>query len=141
MAKYFYDRLTAMDNTFLLAETPTTPMHVGAIEIFDAGPLKTAEGGIDIDKIRSAYAGALDRIPRYRQKLLWIPVEGRPVWIDDPDFNLDFHVRHISLPRPGDEAELKRVASRILANHLDRRRPLWETWVVEAVNCSVVNLT
>ncbi len=133
MAKYFYDRLTAMDNTFLLSETPTTPMHVAAIEIFEVGPLRTKAGGIDIAKIRAAYESALDRIPRYRQKLLWIPIEDRPVWIDDPDFNLDYHVRHVSLPRPGGEEELKHVASRIMANHLDRRRPLWEIWVVEGM--------
>ena len=130
---YFYDRLSAMDNTFLLSETRTTPMHVAAIEIFEAGPLHTEEGGIDIEKIRAAYASSLDRIPRYRQKLLWIPIEDRPVWVDDPDFNLDYHVRHVSLPRPGRESELKHVASRILANHLDRRRPLWEVWVVEGL--------
>jgi WS/DGAT/MGAT family acyltransferase len=133
MAYYFYDRLSVMDNTFLLAETPTTPMHVAAIEIFEAGPLRTAEGGIDIGKIRAAYAGALHRIPRYRQKLLWIPIENRPVWVDDPDFNLDYHVRHVSLPRPGGEEELRQVASRILANHLDRHKPLWEIWVVEGI--------
>lgn len=131
--KYFYDRLTAMDNTFLLQETPTTPMHVAAIEIFEAGPLRTTAGGIDMGRIRDAYAGNLDRIPRYRQKLLWIPIEDRPVWVDDPDFNLEYHVRHVSLPRPGGESELRHVASRILANHLDRHRPLWEIWVVEGI--------
>jgi WS/DGAT/MGAT family acyltransferase len=130
---YFYDRLSVMDNTFLISETPTTPMHVSAIEIFEAGPLRTAEGGIDIASIRAAYAGALPRVPRYRQKLLWIPIENRPVWVDDPDFNLDYHVRHVSLPRPGGEEDLRRVASRIIANHLDRSRPLWEIWVVEGM--------
>jgi diacylglycerol O-acyltransferase len=130
---HFYDRLSVMDNTFLLSETPTTPMHVAAIEIFEAGPLQTAEGGIDIERIRAAYAANLHRIPRYRQKLLWIPIENRPVWVDDPDFNLDYHVRHVSLPRPGREEDLRRVASRVIANHLDRRRPLWEIWVVEGM--------
>jgi len=131
---YFYDRLSAMDNTFLLSETPTTPMHVTAVEIFEAGPLRTAAGGIDSARIRAAYAGALHRIPRYRQRLTWIPIENRPVWVDDPDFNLDYHVRHVSLPRPGGEAELRRVVSRIIATHLDRRRPLWEIWVVEGLD-------
>jgi WS/DGAT/MGAT family acyltransferase len=130
---YFYDRLSAMDNTFLLSETPTTPMHVAGIEVFEAGPLQTDEGGIDIGKIREAYAGALHLVPRYRQKLLWIPIENRPVWVDDPHFNLDYHVRHVSLPRPGKEEDLRRASSRILANHLDRHRPLWEIWVVEGI--------
>jgi WS/DGAT/MGAT family acyltransferase len=133
MANHFYDRLTAMDNTFLVSETPTTPMHVGAIEIFEAGPLRSEHGGIDIARIRAAYLSVLHRIPRYRQKLQWIPLENRPVWVDDPHFNIDYHVRHVSLPLPGSEAELRRVASRVLANHLDRRRPLWEIWVVEGL--------
>jgi len=131
--EYFYDRLSVIDNTFLLSETPTTPMHVSAIEIFEAGPLRTADGGIEIGKIRAAYEGALHRVPRYRQKLLWIPIENRPVWVDDPHFNLDYHVRHVSLPRPGGEEELRRVASRVIASHLDRSRPLWEIWVVEGI--------
>ncbi len=130
---YFYDRLSAMDNTFLLSETPTTPMHVSAIQVFEPGPLRTAGGGIDIDRIRAAYASALHRIPRYRQKLIWIPIEDRPVWVDDSDFHLDYHVRHVSLPRPGTEEALRRVASRIIAGHLDRHRPLWEMWVVEGL--------
>jgi len=131
--RYFYDRLTVMDNAFLLTETPTTPMHVSAVEIFEAGPLKTAEGGIDIGKIRAAYEGALPRIPRYRQKLVWIPIENRPVWVDDPDFNLDYHVRHVALPRPGGEEDLRRAVSRIIEKHLDRNRPLWEIWVFEGL--------
>jgi diacylglycerol O-acyltransferase len=133
MANHFYDRLSAMDNTFLVAETPTTPMHVAAIEIFEAGPLRAQEGGIDIERIRAAYLGVMHQIPRYRQKLQWIPFENRPVWVDDPHFNIDYHVRHVSLPLPGTEADLRRVASRVLANHLDRRRPLWEIWVVEGL--------
>ena len=64
MASYFYDRLSAMDNNFLISETPTTPMHVAAIEIFEAGPLRTEDGGIDVDRIRAAYRGVLHRIPR-----------------------------------------------------------------------------
>ena len=133
MARTHYDRLSAMDNAFLVMETTTTPMHVAAIEIFEAGPLRTPDGGIDIARIRAAYESVLHRIPRYRQKLLWIPLEDHPVWVDDPHFNLDYHVRHVSLPRPGSVAELKRVASRVMASHLDRRKPLWEIWVVEGL--------
>jgi WS/DGAT/MGAT family acyltransferase len=133
MASYHYERLSAMDNSFLASETPTTPMHVAGLEVFEAGPLRTEHGGIDIARIRAAYESVLHRMPRYRQKLMWTPVEDRPAWIDDPHFNLDYHLRHVSLPRPGNDAELKRVASRLIANHLDRRRPLWEAWVIEGL--------
>ncbi|HXK24770.1 MAG TPA: wax ester/triacylglycerol synthase family O-acyltransferase [Myxococcota bacterium] len=128
-----YDRLSAEDNAFLLAEGPTTPMHVSAVEIFEAGPLRREDGGIDADAIRDAYAAVLHRVPRYRQKLAWIPFARRAVWVDDPHFHLDYHVRHISLPRPGGMAELKRVASRVMEHHLDRSRPLWECWIIEGL--------
>ncbi len=134
MARYAYERLSAMDNTFLVTETPTTPMHVAGIEIFEAGPLRRDDGGIDIERIRAGYRGVLHKLPRYRQKLQWIPIENRPVWVDDPHFDLDYHIRHVSLPQPGTDAELKRVASRLMANHLDRRKPLWEAWVIEGLS-------
>jgi diacylglycerol O-acyltransferase len=133
MAPYYYERLSAMDNSFLASETATTPMHVAGLEVFEAGPLRTEHGGIHVGRIRAAYRSVLHRMPRYRQKLMWVPVEDRPVWIDDPHFNLDYHIRHVSLPRPGGDAELKGVASRLIANHLDRRRPLWEAWLIEGL--------
>jgi WS/DGAT/MGAT family acyltransferase len=129
-----YDRLSAEDNAFLLAEGPTTPMHVSAIQIFEAGPLRRADGGIDAAAIRDAYAAVLHRVPRYRQKIAWIPFARRAVWVDDPHFNLDYHVRHVSLPRPGGIAELKRVAGRVMEHHLDRARPLWEIWIIEGLD-------
>jgi WS/DGAT/MGAT family acyltransferase len=128
-----YDRLSAEDNAFLVAEGPTTPMHASAVEIFDAGPLRRPDGGIDANAIRDAYAAVLHRVPRYRQKLAWIPFTQRAVWVDDPHFNLEYHVRHVSLPRPGGIAELKRVAARVMEHHLDRHRPLWEIWIVEGL--------
>jgi WS/DGAT/MGAT family acyltransferase len=128
-----YDRLSAEDNAFLLAEGPCTPMHVAAIQIFDAGPLRREDGGIDADAIRAAYAAALPRVPRYRQKLAWIPFASHAVWVDDPHFSLDYHVRHVSLPRPGRLEELKRMAARVMEHPLDRSRPLWEIWIVEGL--------
>jgi WS/DGAT/MGAT family acyltransferase len=133
MAAGHYDRLSAEDNAFLLAEGPTTPMHVSAVEIFEAGPLRRPDGGIDANAIRDAYAAVLHRMPRYRQKIAWIPFARRAVWVDDPHFNLDYHVRHVSLPRPGGMAELERVASRVMEHHLDRAKPLWEIWIVEGL--------
>jgi WS/DGAT/MGAT family acyltransferase len=72
-------------------------------------------------------------LPRYRQRLAWIPVEGHPVWVDDPYFQIDYHVRHTALPRPGDERQLKRLAGRLVSQPLDRERPLWEFWLVEGL--------
>jgi diacylglycerol O-acyltransferase len=133
MAHYNYDRLNAEDNAFLVAEGPTTPMHVSAIEIFEAGPLRNEDGGIDVSAIRRAYEAVMHRVPRYRQKLAWIPFENRPVWIDDAHFQIDYHIRHVSLPRPGRVEDLKRVASRVMAHPLDRTKPLWEIWIVEGL--------
>ena len=133
MANYRYDRLSAQDNTFLVGETPTAHMHISGVSIYEVGDLTTPAGGVDFEKLRAAVEGTLHRIPRYRQKLQWVPITGNPVWVDDPDFNLDYHVRHTSLPRPGDLAQLKRLAGRVMAQQLDRERPLWEMWIVEGL--------
>ncbi len=133
MTRYNYERLSAQDSSFLIFETPSVPMHVAATLIYEAGPLRTPNGGIDIDTIRNATEANLHRIPRYRQKLAWIPFQNHPVWVDDRDFNLDYHIRHSSLPRPGNEEQLKALCARIMSHQLDRARPLWESWVVEGL--------
>jgi WS/DGAT/MGAT family acyltransferase len=133
MPRYSYERLSAQDNAFLVAETPTSHMHVAGTQIFEAGPLRTPDGGIDIAAIRRATEAVLHLIPRYRQRLKWIPFENHPVWVDDRQFNLDYHIRHTALPRPGTDEQLKRLSARIMAQQLDRARPLWETWVVEGL--------
>ncbi|MDH3686242.1 MAG: wax ester/triacylglycerol synthase family O-acyltransferase [Myxococcales bacterium] len=133
MPDYAYDRLSAQDNSFLLGETPSAHMHIAGAQIFELEPLRGADGGVDFEKVRAATEAVLHLIPRYRQKLSWIPLTQRPVWIDDPDFNLDYHIRHTSLPEPGSVEQLRRLASRIMGQQLDRERPLWETWVVEGL--------
>ncbi len=133
MARYNYDRLSAQDNSFLVMETPNHHMHVSSVQVFERGPLATPEGGVDFDRIKRFTASVLHRIPRYRQKLRFIPFENTPVWVDDAHFNIDFHVRHTALPRPGSEAQLKNLAARVMAQQLDRARPLWEIWVVEGL--------
>jgi WS/DGAT/MGAT family acyltransferase len=133
MAHYTYDRLTALDTSFLVLEKPNGYTHVASTQIFEAGPLRTEDGGIDFEAIRKAHAAILHRIPRYRQVLRFVPLENHPVWVDDHDFDLDYHLRHTSLPRPGSDAQLKRLSARIMQQHLDRERPLWETWVVEGL--------
>jgi WS/DGAT/MGAT family acyltransferase len=129
-----YDRLSFLDNSFLIMEGPTSPMHVAGTATYEAAPVTTAEGGIDIDRIRAYVSSRLHLIPRYRQRLALIPIEGHPVWIDDDHFNIHYHVRHTALPRPGDERQLKRLAARIMSQHLDRSKPLWEMWVVEGLD-------
>jgi WS/DGAT/MGAT family acyltransferase len=133
MSRYTYERLSAQDNSFLLMERPNVHMHVAATQIYEAGPLCTAEGGIDFAAFRHSIESILHLIPRYRQVLKWIPFENHPVWVDDHNFDLDYHVRHTSLPRPGTDEQLKRLAARIMAQQLDRSKPLWEFWVVEGL--------
>ena len=133
MARYAYERLSAQDLSFLLAEDERSPMHVGAVAILEAGPLRNGEGGIDVARYRRAVEAVLHGIPRYRQKLAWVPLDRWPVWIDDRHFDLGYHVRHLALPRPGTLEQLKELASRVLARRLDPTRPLWEIWVIEGL--------
>src|SRR4051794_24525989 len=127
MAQAHGDRLTATDASFLAQEGPSSHMHVGAVMIFEGPP-----PGYDefVTQIRSR----LHLVPRYRQKLAFPPLEtGRPVWIDDPSFNLEYHIRHTALPAPGSEGQLRALAARIHSQQLDRAKPLWETWLVQGL--------
>jgi diacylglycerol O-acyltransferase len=133
VADFHYDRLTQLDASFLLYEGPASPMHVGAVQLFDAAPLRNAQGHLDLERIEQYVLARLHQIPRYRQRLAETPIERHPIWIDDPRFQIHYHVRHTRLPRPGDERLLKRVAGRIFSQHLDRGKPLWEMWLVEGV--------
>ena len=128
-----YERLTALDRTFLDFEGDNYPQHVGALLMLETGPLRNPAGGLDADRIRRYVGARLHRIPRYRQRLAWIPLENHPAWVDDERFNLYYHVRHTALPRPGDERQLKRLAARILSQRLDPGKPLWELWIVEGL--------
>ncbi len=129
----FSEGLSALDASFLAVEDGGTHMHVAAVLLFDAAPLQRADGGLDIERIRESIAARLHLVPRYRQKLASVPLVERPVWVDDPNFNLQYHVRHTCLPPPADERLLKRLAGRIMSQKLDRGKPLWEIWVVESL--------
>ncbi len=129
-----YDRLGALDASFLGLEDSDCHMHVGAVSIFDASPVQTDEGGIDIDRLRAAILSKLHLVPRFRQRLAYVPYESLPIWVDDTQFRLAYHVRHTALPKPGDERVLKRLAGRIMSAPLDRKRPLWEMWFVEGLD-------
>ena len=127
MAQQHGDRLTAVDAGFLAQEGPTSHMHIGGVTIFE-GPVPAFE---DL----AAHLGArLHLVPRYRQKLATPPMgTGRPLWVDDPQFNLEYHLRHTALPEPGSEEQLLNLTSRIFSQQLDRSKPLWEMWVVEGL--------
>lgn len=133
MAEYWYERLSAQDQSFLVFEKDNTHMHLGGVTMFERAPLASAAGGVDIDRIRAYIGSRLHFIPRYRQRLAYIPFENHPVWVDDDRLNLHYHVRHTSLPRPGDQRQLKSLAARIMSVPLDRRRPLWEAWIIEGI--------
>jgi len=121
------DRLTAVDASFLSNESSASHMHVGAILIFEGPPPKYVDL---VEHVR----GRLGQVPRFRQKLVVPPLEaGRPLWADDVNFNLTYHLRHTALPEPGGEAQLKRLAGRVFSQQLDRSKPLWELWLVQGL--------
>ena len=102
-------------------------MHVGAILIFEGPPPVYNDF---LDHVRSR----LHLVPRFRQKLAFPPVEtGRPFWVDDPNFNLAYHVRHSALPAPGSEEQLRNIAGRLFSQGLDRSKPLWELWLIQGL--------
>ena len=119
--------MSPVDSSFLHVENDTTPMHIGAVSIFE-GPSPP------FDDLRAMVAGKLGLVPRYRQKVRFVPFAvGPPVWIDDPHFSLDYHLRHTAVPAPGSEEQLRQMAARVFSQHLDRDKPLWELWAVEGL--------
>jgi len=122
------DRLTALDSTFLhLEDHSTAHMHVASVMVFD-GKAPT------LHELVEHVEGRLHLVPRYRQRLAYVPLgQGRPVWTDDPHFNPYYHIRHTALPRPADDAALKRLAGRVFSQRLDRSKPLWEIWLVQTM--------
>ncbi len=130
-----HDRLTQLDNSFLVYEDTSSnaAMHVATTQIHEAAPLRGPDGSIDIERIEEYVVSRLDRIPRYRQRIARTPIEGHPVWVDDPSFNVHYHVRHTRLPHPGTLRQLKRLVGRVFSQRLDRDKPLWELWLVEGL--------
>ena len=130
----FAERLSARDRLFLDLEGPSAPQHVAALCFLDAEPLQGANGGIDLARIRALVATRLHLVPRTRQRLAFVPIDQHPVWVDDVHFDLALHVLHDVLPKPGGERALKKLVERLLAEPLDRERPLWELWVIEGLS-------
>jgi WS/DGAT/MGAT family acyltransferase len=127
MAQQHMDRLSALDVSFLTNESSSSHMHVGGICIFEGPPPS-------YDDLLDHVQSRLHLVPRFRQKLAYPPVPtGRPFWVDDPAFNLEYHVRHSALPEPGSEEQLKNMAARVFSQQLDRTKPLWELWMVQGL--------
>jgi len=121
------ERLSSTDASFLTNESATSHMHIGGILIFEGPPPAYVDL---VEHVR----GRLDQVPRFRQRLVVPPLEaGRPLWGDDVNFNLGYHIRHTALPEPGGEEQLKRLAARVFSQQLDRSKPLWEMWLVQGL--------
>ena len=127
MSQQHLDRLTSIDASFLTNEKPSSHMHIGALIVVEGPPPSYEEL---VTHIRNR----LHLVPRYRQKLAVPPVEtGRPFWVDDARFNIEYHLRHTALPSPGTEVELRRLVSRVFSQQLDRSKPLWELWLIQGL--------
>jgi diacylglycerol O-acyltransferase / wax synthase len=123
------DRLSALDASFLYLEQPTTPMHVGAVALF-----KRPRTGLDYEDLLRLIEQRITLVPRYRQKVRHVPASlARPVWVDDPDFDLTYHVRRSALPKPGSDRALNELIARLMSRPLDHTRPLWEMYLVEGL--------
>src|ERR687892_1683411 len=121
------DRLTVLDASFLHLEDASAHMHVASVMLFDGPPPP-------YDELLDAIERRLPLVPRYRQRLAFVPLgQGRPKWVDDPHLNLRYHVRYTALPSPGSEKQLKELAGRVFAQQLDRDKPLWELWLAEGL--------
>jgi diacylglycerol O-acyltransferase len=121
------ERMSTLDAEFIHLEDGIGHMHIGAVCVFGDPPPS-------FDEIAAMITAKFHLIPRYRQRVRSVPFElGRPVWVDDPHFNLEYHLRHTALPAPGDDTAFCRLMGRIMSQPLDRDRPLWETWLVEGL--------
>jgi diacylglycerol O-acyltransferase / wax synthase len=122
-----FDRMSPLDASFLHIEDSVSHMHIGSISIFEGPPPPYVA-------LREMVESKLPLVRRYRQSVRRVPFDlGRPVWADDPYFNAEFHIRHTALPRPGSDEQLRNLVGRVMAQQLDRSRPLWEMWMVEGV--------
>ncbi|MDZ7577824.1 MAG: wax ester/triacylglycerol synthase family O-acyltransferase [Candidatus Nanopelagicales bacterium] len=120
-----YERLSVEDHLFVELDAPRLPMTIALLAIIE-------DSGADFDEILATVESRLDMVPRFRRKLMRVPFgQGRPVWVDDENFDLRFHVRHSGLPRPGGRKELLEMASRVFSSPLDFSKPLWEMWIVD----------
>jgi WS/DGAT/MGAT family acyltransferase len=129
-------RLTGLDATFLYLETPSNHMHVASTCVFDPA---SVPGGYSFEKVKALVEDRLPLLPPFRRRLVEIPFQiHHPLWIEDPDFDIDYHVRRAALPAPGGDQELADFAAEVHGRPLDRRRPLWEMYVVEGLENGMI---
>jgi len=130
-------RLTGLDASFLALETPTSHMHVASVGIYAPSDPE----GLVFEDLVKAYEGRLHLAPPFRQRLVNVPFGlHHPLWIEDPDFDIRNHVRHTAIPAPGGPEELATLVGRLVAQPLDRTRPLWEIWLIEGLEGGNVGL-
>jgi diacylglycerol O-acyltransferase / wax synthase len=123
------DRLSSTDVSFLNAERAQTPAHSGTVQV-----LRAPDEGFDYDRLFTLIRERIAFVPRYRQRLRTVPGHiANPIWVDDTDFDLTYHVRRSALPRPGTDSQLAELVARIMSRRLDRDRPLWEVYLVEGL--------
>src|SRR5437763_2946159 len=121
------DRMSATDASFFYAESENTPLHVGSVSVFE-GP---APSYGDVVRL---LLGKMPQVPRYRQRVRTVPFNaGLPMWVDDPHFQILYHIRHTAVPSPGSDEQLRNLAGRVLGQRLDMAKPLWEVWLVEGL--------
>jgi diacylglycerol O-acyltransferase len=124
-------RLTGLDASFLYLETPSSHMHVAGLMILDPA---SVEGGVSLETVKEVYSQRLHLAPPFRRRLVEVPFGlHHPLWIEDPDFDIDYHIRSTALPSPGTPEQLSTLVGRLSALPLDRTRPLWEVWVIEGL--------
>jgi WS/DGAT/MGAT family acyltransferase len=127
-------RLSAQDAAFIYGEDRRIPLHVGCLGFMEAGPMRDADGAIDIQRIRASIAGRLHLVPLFRKKLAHVPFDqGRPVWVDDPRFAIENHVGVVAVPRPGSRSQVLDLMGRMQSELLDRDKPLWEICFVDGL--------
>ncbi len=138
------DRLSSLDVSFLYLEGRTTPMHVGGLLVFQPpdqaesdqrrGQRSGNSAAFDYERLVELIEQRIALVPRYRQKIRTVPGHlANPVWVDDPEFDISFHVRRSALPKPGSDQQLREFCARIQSRPLDRHRPLWEIYLVEGL--------
>ena len=124
------DRLSSLDVSFLYLEEPTTPMHVGGVAVF-----QPPEEGFDYEELVALVEQRIPLVPRYRQRIKQVPGHlAKPVWVDDAEFDVTFHVRRSALPKPGTDQQLRELVGRLMSRRLDRNRPMWEMYLVEGLS-------
>ena len=121
------EAISGLDATFLYAETPTSPMHIGSVAVL--------EGSLDFEKFKATILSRIHNVPNFRKRLVYVPLSiDYPYWVDDPNFDIEMHVHHIALPKPGDWKSLRKVANQIFSEPLDQSRPLWSFTFVEGLD-------